>query len=246
MMTALTANRPAPLFDRAHRSAQSEILDGQVSTADLAHILRDLARFNGAMQGHLPIVRWLDRAVKDLPNERPLTLLDIGCGYGDLLRAIRAWAQKRGRTVRLIGVDLSPQVIEVARSVTSPVDDIEYHAADIFTFTPPTPIDFVVTSLVTHHLPDDLIVRFLRWMETMAARGWMIYDLQRNVVPFYFIALAGVVLRLHPVVTYDGRVSVARSLTRREWQARLVDAGIPREVVDLRWFMFRFAIGRLK
>jgi hypothetical protein len=41
-------------------------------------------------------------------------------------------------------------------------------------------------------------------------------------------------------------VSVARSLTRREWQARLLDAGIPREVVDLRWFMFRFAIGRQK
>jgi hypothetical protein len=58
--------------------------------------------------------------------------------------------------------------------------------------------------------------------------------------------LAGAVLRLHPVVTYDGRVSVARSLTRREWQARLMDAGIPRKVVDLRWFMFRFAIGRLK
>jgi 2-polyprenyl-3-methyl-5-hydroxy-6-metoxy-1,4-benzoquinol methylase len=148
--------------------------------------------------------------------------------------------------VRLIGVDLSPQVIDVARSVTSVADDIEYHAADIFTFTPPAPIDFVVTSLVTHHLPDDLIVRFLRWMETMAARGWMIYDLQRSVVPFYFIVLAGAVLRLHPVVTYDGRVSVARSLTRREWQARLLDAGIPREVVDLRWFMFRFAIGRQK
>jgi hypothetical protein len=74
----------------------------------------------------------------------------------------------------------------------------------------------------------------------------MIYDLQRSIVPFYFIALAGAVLRLHPVVTYDGRVSVARSLTRGEWEARLSDANISREVVDLRWFMFRFVIGRLK
>jgi SAM-dependent methyltransferase len=198
------------------------------------------------MQGHLPVLRWLDRAVKDYPKDRPLTLLDIGCGYGDLLRAIRVWAQKRGRPVRLIGIDLSLQVIDVARGATSAADDIEYYAADIFTFAPPAPIDFAVTSLVAHHLSDDLIVRFLRWMETVTARGWLIYDLQRSVVPFYFIVLAGAVLRLHPVVTYDGCVSVARSLTRGEWEARLADAGIPRAVVNLRWFLFRFVVGRLK
>ena len=245
-MSALTEHRPAPVFDRLHRSAQSEILDGPVSTADLADILRDLARFNGVMQGHWPVLKWLDRAVRDVPPDRPLTLLDIGCGYGDLLRAIREWAQKRGRSLRLIGIDLSPQVIDVARSVTADGDNIEYHAADIFAFTPPGPIDFVVTSLVTHHLSDDMIERFLRWMETNAARGWIIYDLQRSIVPFYFIALAGPVLRLHPVVVYDGRISVARSLTRSEWAARLVAAGISWGAIDLRWFMFRFAIGRLK
>jgi SAM-dependent methyltransferase len=245
-MSAPTANRPAPVFNRMQRSAQIEILDGEVETADLADILHDLARFNGIMQGHQPVLRWLDRAVKSLPPNRPLTLLDIGSGYGDLLRAVRGWARKRGRSLRLIGVDLSPQVVDVARSVTPDSDEIEYHAADIFAFTPPAPIDLVVTSLVTHHLSDDLIARFLRWIETNASRGWMIYDLQRSVIPFYFIAFAGIVLRLHPVVTYDGRVSVARSLTRREWGDRLAAAGIPRNSVDLRWFMFRFAIGRLK
>jgi SAM-dependent methyltransferase len=245
-MAALTDNRPAPVFERSRRSAQIEILDGPVSTADLAGILHDLARFNGVMQGHRPVLRWLDRAIKNIPREQPLTLLDIGCGYGDLLRAIRAWARKRGRPLRLIGIDLSGQVIEVARSVTPMADDIDYCAADIFAFNSPVPIDFVVTSLVTHHLTDEMIVRFLRWMETEAARGWVIYDLQRSIVPFYFIALAGLLLRLHPVVTYDGRISVARSLTRREWWARLAEAGIPRGAVDLRWFMFRFAIGRLK
>jgi SAM-dependent methyltransferase len=234
------------VFERSRRSAQIEILDRPVSTAELADILRDLARFNGVMQGHRPVLRWLDRAVKNIPREQPLTLLDIGCGYGDLLRAIRAWARKRGRPLRLIGIDLSGQVIDVTRAVTPLADDIDYHAADIFTFTPLVSIDFVVTSLVTHHLPDEMVVRFLRWMETKAARGWVIYDLQRSIVPFYFIALAGPLLRLHPVVTYDGRISVARSLTRREWEARLAEAGIPRGAVDLRWFMFRFAIGRLK
>jgi SAM-dependent methyltransferase len=243
---SLTDNRAAPVFDRAKRSAQAEVLDGPIETADLAAILRDLARFNGVMQGHRPVLRWLDRAVRDVPPDQPLTLLDIGSGYGDLLRAIRAWARKRGRRLHLIGVDLSPQAVAVARPATPAADEIEYHAADVFDFTPPAPVDFVVTSLVAHHLSDETVERFLRWMETTAQRGWFIYDLQRNIVPFHFIALAGAVLRLHPVVVHDGRISVARSLTRGEWEARLAAAGIPRAAVELRWFMFRFAIGRLK
>ena len=55
----LTDSRPSPVFDRARRSVQTEILDGPVETAELAKILRDLARFNGAMMGHWPVVAWL-------------------------------------------------------------------------------------------------------------------------------------------------------------------------------------------
>ena len=242
----LTANRPPPVFDSGRRSVQAEILDGPVESGELADVLRDLARFNGAMLGHWPVLRWLERAVAAVPADQPLTLLDIGCGYGDLLRAVRRWARKRGRAMKLVGIDLSPQVVEIARGATEAADEIEYHAVDIFDYRPGGAIDFAVTSLVAHHLPDAMIVRFLRWMEASARRGWMIYDLQRNAVPFYFIALAGVLLRLHPVVVYDGRVSVARSLTRAEWRARIAEAGLDRRAVELGWFMFRFAIGRLK
>ncbi len=242
----LTAGRPSPVFSCARRSAQTEILDGRVDTAELAKILADLARFNGAMLGHWPVLRWLAQAVNDRPPGASLTLLDVGCGYGDLLRAVRRWAVRRGREMRLIGVDLSPQVVEIARGATDHAERIDYHAADIFEFKPTVPIDFITTSLVTHHLSTDVIVRFLRWMEEHARRGWVIYDLERSRVPFHFIALAGVLLRLHPVVTYDGRVSVARSLTRGEWEKAIAQAGISSGAVDLWWFMFRFAIGRMK
>jgi len=242
----LTAGKPAPAFDRARRSAQTEILDGPVDTGELAKVLRDLARFNGAMMGHWPVIQWLNHAVGTVPKDTPLGLVDVGCGYGDLLRTVRRWARKRARPIRLVGIDLSPQVIEVARGATEAADDIEFRVADVFDYKLEKPIDFVTTSLVTHHFSDTMIVQFLRWMDVSARRGWVIYDLQRSVVPFYFIALAGVLMRLHPVVTYDGRVSVARSLTRIEWKRAIADAGIPDDRVSLRWFMFRFVIGRLR
>lgn len=242
----LTAHQPSPIFNATHRSTQTEILDGTVDTTELAKILHDLARLNGAMMGHWPVLRWLDRATKNLPVEQPLTFLDIGCGYGDLLRAVRRWARKRRRTMKLIGIDLNPQVIGVAQNATDIADDIEYRAIDIFEFKPAVPIDFVANSLLTHHLSDEMIVRFLRWMEASARRGWVIYDLQRSWVPFYFIPVAGMLLRIHPVVVYDGRISVARSMTRDEWEMLIASAGISSGAAQLRWFMFRFTIGRLK
>ena len=71
-------------------------------------------------------------------------------------------------------------------------------------------------------------------------------DLQRHPVPYYFIRLMGKLTRLHPMVIHDVRISVAHSLTRAEWFARTGEAGIARDAVRLRWFLFRFAIGRLR
>jgi hypothetical protein len=48
------------------------------------------------------------------------------------------------------------------------------------------------------------------------------------------------------MVIHDGQISVARSLTRAEWEERIAFAGIPRQAISLRWFLFRHVIGRLR
>jgi SAM-dependent methyltransferase len=238
---------PRPQFRAARRSAGPEFLDdARLSHAELTAILRDLARFNGAMFGHWPALSWLKRVMRDVPSGQVVTLLDVGCGYGDMLRAIRRFSVRRGLSIRLIGMDLSADVVAVARQATPAADDIEYRVGDVFALQSQEPIDFIISSLVTHHMTDAEIERFLRWMEITARRGWFIYDLQRSRVPYHFIALSGWLMRVHPVVVNDGRISVARSLTRGEWEQRIAAAGIPRKAVDLRWFMFRFGIGRVK
>jgi 2-polyprenyl-3-methyl-5-hydroxy-6-metoxy-1,4-benzoquinol methylase len=208
-------------------------------------VLRDLARFNAAMLGHRPVLSWLARAVERAPKGEALTLVDVGCGYGDLLRAIRRWAARRGVPMRLIGLDLSRATIAIAEAATDTADEIEYRVTDVFAFRSDAPIDFVVSSLLTHHFSDTTIVAFLRWMEDIARRGWFVYDLQRHALPYHFIGLAGSVMRLNPTVIGDGRISVGRSLTRNEWNARLADAELAK-AAQQRWFLYRFAIGRLR
>lgn len=241
---------PAPRRARrdfSRRSRETEWLDeANLDPAQLAGVLRDLARFNGAMLGHRPVLAWLRRAVKGAPQGRPLSLIDAGCGYGDLLRTIRGWADRQGVAIALRGIDVNAQTIRIARAATDAQDRIGFEVADIFRLRPAGPVDLIVSSLVAHHLSDEAIVDFLRWMEETASRGWLICDLQRHPVPYYFIGLAGKLARLHPVVIGDGQISVRRALTRPEWEERLRAAAIPRESVTIGSFLFRFAVGRLK
>jgi 2-polyprenyl-3-methyl-5-hydroxy-6-metoxy-1,4-benzoquinol methylase len=241
------ASATASSRDLSRRSTESEWLDDAgVSSAELNLVLRDLARFNGAMLGHWPVVAWLRRATRNVPRDQPLTVVDVGCGYGDLLRAIRRWSRKRGLVIKLIGLDLSRETIDIARAATDAADQIEYRVADVFEYQAAEPIDFVVSSLLTHHFSDAMIVKFLRWMEATARKGWLIYDLQRHIVPYFFIGLVGKLTPLHRIVIHDGQISVARSLKRAEWRQRIASAGFADNAVDLRWFLYRFVIGRLR
>lgn len=237
--------RPRPDFGR--RSDAREWLDRpDIDPHELAAVLRDLGRFNGMLLGHYPILRWLARAVRGPAPARPLVIMDAGCGYGDLLRAIARWAQRRGLAVSLVGVDLNPETIRIARAAAEPGESIEFVVGDALRFTPPGPVDLIVNSLLAHHLPDSGINALLRWMEAAAQRGWLIADLQRHPVPYYAIAAAGALLHAHPVVVSDGRISVTRSLTRAEWERRLAAAGVPAGAATVRWFLYRWLIGRLR
>ena len=77
-------------------------------------------------------------------------------------------------------------------------------------------------------------------------RGWLIADLERHSLPYHAIGLAGRMLRVHPRVIADGRISVTRALKRREWREMVEAAGIVPDAVRLDWFLYRLAVSRLR
>jgi SAM-dependent methyltransferase len=234
-------------LDFRRRSHEQEWLDrDDIDPAELRAVLRDLARFNTAFFGHSPILKWLGRVLGRERNCSGPTILDVGCGYGDLLRAIRRWSNKRNLKPTLLGVDLNPETIRIAREVTDQDDQIEFAVMDVFDLPPGRRFDLIVSSLVAHHLSDEKLRDFLVLLERASTQGWLIYDLQRHRLLYEVIGAASRLARLHPMVTKDGQISVMRSLTRKEWTDRIAAAGIELSDVKIRRFLFRFVIERWK
>jgi 2-polyprenyl-3-methyl-5-hydroxy-6-metoxy-1,4-benzoquinol methylase len=232
----------------ASRSPEDELMDGDdVGEAEFAACVVDLAKVNTLTLARPPTLAFLDRALRGRDPEAEVTILDVGFGAGDMLRAIHRWAAKRGRAVRLIGIDLNPRSAPIAETLTPAGWAIEYRTGDLFALPDGEQVDIVLSSLVTHHMADDEIVRFLQWMTRRCRIGWFVNDLHRHWLPFYFFRTVTAITPWHPFVRHDGPVSIARAFRRQDWRRLIARAGLTTDEVRIAWrFPFRFCAAWLR
>ncbi len=237
--------------DFSRRATEPEWMDGEdVPQAEFAACMRDLAQVNTLTLARRPTLAFVDAALRAGQGQgeatRPLTVLDIGFGAGDMLRAIHRLCERRGRAARLVGFDLNPRSEPVARAATPEGMVIEYRTGDAFDWPVGEPLDLVVSSLVTHHMSEAEIRRFLAWMEQRTRLGWLVNDLHRHPLPYYGFSLMAGAMRWHRFVRHDGPLSIARAFTRADWEARLAAAGIGGAARIEWWFPFRFCLWRAR
>jgi SAM-dependent methyltransferase len=74
--------------------------------------------------------------------------LEIGCGKGEFSRRL---AQ---RSERVLALDLSPEMIRIARARSAHLTNIEFQIADVMSYDlPPEGFDCIATIATLHHLP---------------------------------------------------------------------------------------------
>lgn len=230
--------------DFSQRSTQPELMDTeQVSFKEFHECLQHLAVINICTLAYRPTLHWLNRILRGAKPGQVVSILDVGSGGGDMLRRISQWARARAIKIDLTGVDLNPWSKQSAELSTPRDMPIDFETSNIFSFDPARRADFIISSLFTHHLSDDELVRFIQWMEAHATHGWFINDLHRHPLPYYFTKYVFRLLRLNRLVQHDGPVSVARAFTAAELRRFIAAAGVPSERVSIRWFFpFRFGV----
>ncbi len=226
----------------AERAIADELMDDpSLDAATYTQVLHDLARVNTVTMARRPTLGFLERAVG---SRGSFSLLDVGFGDGDMLRAIARWARRRGVEARLVGIDLNPRSEAAARAATPAGTGIDYRTGD-YADCAGEGWHCVISSLVAHHMTRAQLVAFLRFMEAEARAGWLVNDLHRHAFAYNGWPLLARAMRWHPIVRHDGHLSIARSYRPPEWPPLLAEADIAGARV-YRAFPFRLCVEKLR
>lgn len=148
-----------------------------------------------------------------LIEDRPYTLLDVGCGIMDVSMHLQKLALTHGKKLHVTGIDPNEVTSELMAKTSLPPlatyrscylsevihDGISY--------------DFVISNHLLHHLQLTDINDMLQEVEVVTKKRAIMNDLTRSYISFVFFGAITLPIRYHSFLHIDGLRSIRRSYT---------------------------------
>jgi 2-polyprenyl-3-methyl-5-hydroxy-6-metoxy-1,4-benzoquinol methylase len=204
------------MIDTRYRSDAPEIMDDfNMEGEILRDALDKIASINRLLGGNKVTLDGVKSLIKNKPKEQIIRITDIGCGSGDMLRALADYAKEHQHRFLLKGIDANSFTIDYARKLSTDHENISYECKDIFN-EEDDECDIMLCTLTLHHFKDEEILNFLNNYMQLAKIGIVINDLNRNKMAYYlFIALC-FVFRLNDMSREDGLISILRGFKKAD------------------------------
>jgi trans-aconitate 2-methyltransferase len=118
-----------------------------------------------------------DLLARVAPEREPHLVVDLGCGPGTLTATLA----RRWPGAQVIGIDSSPEMIaQAAASAAAQADGrLGFTEADLRTWTPPAPVDVLVSNAALQWVPDHLDL-LPRLVAALAPGGTIALQLPQN------------------------------------------------------------------
>jgi ubiquinone/menaquinone biosynthesis C-methylase UbiE len=229
-------------IDFKRRSYELEYIDtGDYTPDEYQGCIVELKRVNRWLGDTRTLRRTLLREVEER-RLREFSVLDVGAGSGELLRATAAWARKTKRSAKLVGLELNPDSARAMETDSADFPTLSAVQGDAFELPfAEKQFDFVISSLFTHHLTDNQVVAVFREMARVARLGICVIDLHRHPIAYYFYTTIGRLILYNRLLRHDGALSILKSFKPRELLALARQAGLSNARVE-RHFPYRLVI----
>ena len=201
-----------------YRSDESEIMDDFAMEGEvLREALDKIAKINQLLGGNKLTLQGVQELTVKNPNGTEISIVDVGCGNGDMLRTLANFGLKNNLNFRLIGIDANNFTINHAQKLSENYPNISYRCEDVFgkAFSE-IKYDIILCTLTLHHFKENEILKLLTVFNANSRIGIVINDLQRSAVAYRLFQVLCFVFRLNAMSREDGLVSILRGFKKEE------------------------------
>jgi len=205
-------------YSSKYRTTRMEIMDDfNLQGDEMKKLLTDLKRVNKMLGGNALTLDGVGQLLENRLTNNTITILDIGCGDGEMLRQCAKWAAKRRINVQLIGIDANAYILKEAKKRSEEIINTTFKVVNVFAEKERLPeFDIALCTLFLHHFKEPQIEDLLNRLTSKAKVGVVINDLHRSFWAFWLFRLYGLLFLKSRIARRDGLVSVARGFKRKE------------------------------
>ena len=199
------------------RTDKEELMDDFSIGGDLLRDTLDkLENINRWLGGNKVTLNGLKKLLKNHPKEQEVSIVDIGCGHGDILRYVAKFGRKNGYRMNLLGVDANSTAIQYAIELSTEYPEVHFKTEDIFSETfQKRQFDVILATLFLHHFKETQLITFLSNSLQQTKIGILVNDLHRHKLAYYLFLLLSLFIK-NKMIIEDGLTSVLRGFKRKD------------------------------
>ncbi len=206
-------------IDTTHRSKEEEIMDDLDMSGDiLIDSLDKIATINQWLGGNNLTIKGVNQLLSDNNNTKTISIVDLGCGNGDMLRALAKLGKKTGQRFDLLGIDANQATIDYAIELSTEYDNIRYLKLDVLSDEfKSIEYDIALCTLFLHHFEDDIALKLIQSLNEKATIGVIVNDLHRHPMAYFLFSLITMFVK-NKMMKEDGKLSIRKGFKRKDFE----------------------------
>ena len=149
------------------------------------------------------------------------TVLDIGCGGGDVIRHLNFLCEKDGFDVHFTGVEPDQRAIQFVRQTDWP-EGVNFRSARSSELVAEgNQFDLVISNHLMHHLAPADLYSLCEDAEKLALKRVLFSDIERSDIGYLSFMTAAPLLFRSSYIVKDGLISIRRSYRKPELEELL-------------------------
>jgi 2-polyprenyl-3-methyl-5-hydroxy-6-metoxy-1,4-benzoquinol methylase len=220
-----------------YRNQEQEIMDDfSFGGNQVEDALKTIALINQNLGGNHLTINGLKKLLKNINRSKKITICDVGCGNGDMLRTIAKYGISNGYNFELIGVDANPFTIELATKISKDYTNISYICKNVLEEKEiDQEFDVTLFTLFLHHFQENEIIEIIKKYQIKSKIGVIVNDLERSIFAYRLFQLVCLIFRINDLPKKDGLLSILKGFKKEDFIDFSKKINSKKQTIEWKW-----------